>query len=75
MTAISKLGRIAPHGPALIGERVRSLSEWVAKTIRRRWRIASIGAELEALSDRELNDMGIARQDIRHVARQAVTGA
>lgn len=75
MAAISKHGRIAHQGPALIGERVRSLSERVAKTILRRWRIASIVAELEAFSDRELNDMGIARHDIRHVARQAVNGA
>ena len=75
MTAISKHGRIAHHLPLLIGARARSLPERIAGTLRRRWRIASIAAELEAFSDRELNDIGIARHDIRHVARRAVTGA
>lgn len=75
MIAISKHGRIAPkQWPAFIAERIRSLSEGVAKTLQRRWRVESIVAELEAHSDRELADMGFFRGDIRRIARQSVAG-
>ncbi|MGG7517485.1 DUF1127 domain-containing protein [Allorhizobium undicola] len=44
----------------------RSLSNW------RKFR--QTVTELDRMSDRELSDLGIGRQDIRRVARHAVNG-
>ena len=43
--------------------------------IQARQRYGTILRELGALSDRELEDMGLSRHDIRAVARKAVYGA
>lgn len=40
----------------------------------KRWRAArKVEDELFALTDRELNDLGISRYDIRRIARMAAT--
>ncbi|MBE3637690.1 DUF1127 domain-containing protein [Mangrovicoccus algicola] len=54
------LPRTAGHGPAALIDRARAA--WT------RWREAETArAELYALDDRELADLGISRYDIRHM--------
>lgn len=72
MTSLSKNELL--RGPAPVVERMRSMAEAFARTIRHRWRIETIVAQLEVRSDRELADMGFCRDDIRHIARQSAAG-
>ena len=49
--------------------------ETLSDTMKRRKIARTTYAELAGLSDRELNDLGISRGDIRRLAREAAQGA
>lgn len=46
----------------------------IRQGLEQRRRFRNTFNELDRLSDRELNDLGIARGDIGHIAREAVYG-
>lgn len=63
--------------PALAGRLERRLAETpsrLRRALHSRARITRITRELEAHSDRGLADLGIARCDIRRIARETVHG-
>jgi uncharacterized protein YjiS (DUF1127 family) len=61
---------VALHAPKWAEEAFRQIGE----TIRLRRRYVKSVAEMRALSDRTLTDLGICRSDIRRIARDAVHG-
>lgn len=62
------------HGFASLGERALDLMGRIAAGMARRRAFHQTMRELEALSDRDLTDLGICRADIREVAQRAVYG-
>lgn len=58
--------------PARLTRHCATLVAWLRRTAERHRRIARVVAELEAMSERDLTDLGIARCDIRRIAREAV---
>ena len=70
-TTPAALLSIAPTAPSL-WDRLASMRAALAeRTAQRRLHRATLG-ELDALSDRDLSDLGLARADIGRVAREAV---
>jgi len=60
--------------PTLIAKDNDMLTISTLKSNFRRWaRIRNTIRELSSLSDRDLNDLGISRSDIRFVAKRSVT--
>lgn len=58
-----------------LGARVSHIFANLVETLQRRKLARTTYAELAALSDRELADLGMVRADIRRVAREAAQGA
>ena len=59
---------------ALLLDRIAGWREALLDEMRRRDAAGRSVAELQALTERELADLGIARCDIRRVARESVYG-
>lgn len=55
--------------------RIRHTIETLKATLAARKQYAELVFELESLGERELNDLGINRYDIQHIAHQHVYGA
>jgi uncharacterized protein YjiS (DUF1127 family) len=72
VTPAYALAALAPTAPSL-WERLASLRAALAERGVQRRLYRSTLAELDALSDRDLSDLGLTRADIGHVARQATT--
>ena len=64
---------LEPHFPfpVRIGNSVEHCREWLRKWIKGRGAYRQTLFELSVCSDRQLNDMGIARCGIRRIAREA----
>lgn len=59
------------HGATML-DTLRGIPGRMRRANERRRRIAEVHRELTALSDRDLNDIGLSRSDIDRVARQSV---
>lgn len=70
VTPAHALAAFAPTAPSL-RERLASLRAALAEGAAQRRLYRSTLAELDALSDRDLSDLGLARADIGRVAREA----
>lgn len=57
------------------GDRIAALVKVVGQSMQRRRAYLHTLGELNALSDRDLADLGLARSEIPHVAREAAYGA
>jgi uncharacterized protein YjiS (DUF1127 family) len=59
-------------GPGLVGRKKGKamIVSWVLSKIRNYVRYRETVSELSRLTDRELDDLGISRYEIEHVARQ-----
>ena len=72
-TNLVGLDREAVNEPTLIAKDNDMLTISTLKSNFRRWaRIRNTIRELSSLSDRDLNDLGISRSDIRFVAKRSV---
>ena len=74
VTPAPALAIFAPTAPS-VWERLASLRAALAERTAQRRLYRSTLRELDALSDRDLSDLGLARADIGRVARQAVAQA
>ena len=60
------------YAPAPVFARIATVFDGLAQRAFKRAEETRVYQELAALTDRELNDIGISRADIRDVAHQAV---
>lgn len=70
VTPAQALALLAPTAPSL-GERFASFRATLAERAAQRRAYRSTLAELDALTDRDLSDLGFARADVGRLARQA----
>lgn len=71
--ATAMISPTAAHRASAAVRIVSTLARSLGDALMRHRRIARIEAELRALSDRDLADLGIVRCDIGRIARSALT--